>query len=90
MPKSKTHGSLPANRLLATLPRKDYERLLPALEEIPLLFEEVLYEAGEPILDVYFPTVELYLCSPLLKTERRSKLDSWAGKVWSACPYSWR
>jgi CRP-like cAMP-binding protein len=55
MPQLKS-SARPANRLLDRLPRKEYERLLPALEEIPLVFEEVLYEAGEVILDVYFPT----------------------------------
>jgi CRP-like cAMP-binding protein len=56
MPQSKTRGALATNRLLATLPKKDFERLLPKLEEIPLLFEDVLYEPGAVILDVYFPT----------------------------------
>lgn len=55
LPKLGTREKLPSNRLLATLPRKEYERLLPSMEEIPLLFENVLYEAGGPILDVYFP-----------------------------------
>lgn len=44
------------NRLLATLPKKDYARLLPSLEQVPLLFEKHLYEAGAIIEDVYFPT----------------------------------
>lgn len=56
MPLTKANKALPGNRLLATLPKKDYERLLPGLEEIPLVFEDVLYEAGGAILDVYFPT----------------------------------
>lgn len=55
MPLSTTNGARPTNRLLANLPRKEYQRLLPNLEEIPLVFEEVLYEAGQMILDVYFP-----------------------------------
>ena len=56
MPQSKTRDARPANRLLATLPKKEYERLLPSLEAFPLLFETVIYEPGEVILDVYFPT----------------------------------
>ena len=56
MPQSKTHGTTQTNRLLATLPKKEYQRLLPGLEEVPLVFEEVLYHAGATILDVYFPT----------------------------------
>ena len=73
MPQSKTNGALPANRLLATLPKKEYERLLPSLEEIPLLFEKVLYEAGEVILDVYFPTSGIV--SLLAAVEDRATLE---------------
>lgn len=49
--------SLPvANSLLAALPRTDYQRMLPHLEEVTLLFGEVLYESQAPICHVYFPT----------------------------------
>lgn len=73
MPTLKTHGAPPANRLLATLPRKEYERLLPNLEEIPLLFEKVLYEAGGLILNVYFPTSGVV--SLLAAVEERATLE---------------
>ena len=43
------------NRLLAALPGREYGRLLPHLESVPLPFMEVLYEGGEPIKHVYFP-----------------------------------
>lgn len=43
------------NQLLAALPAKEYARLLPYLESVPLPFMEVLYESGEPITHVYFP-----------------------------------
>lgn len=43
------------NRLLAALPREAYLNLLPHLERVPLLFEQVLYESREPIKHVYFP-----------------------------------
>lgn len=43
------------NRLLATLPKKEYERLLPGLKRIPLIFGDVLYEPGDTIKHVYFP-----------------------------------
>ena len=43
------------NRLLATLPKKEYQRLQPELEEVTLPFAEVLYEPGASIRHVYFP-----------------------------------
>ena len=45
----------PANRLLAALPAKEYEHLLPNLEEIPLTYAETIYEQGEAIRYIYFP-----------------------------------
>jgi len=47
------------NSLLAALPRKSYLRLLPGLTAVDLVFGEVLYEAGEPIREVYFPSRSL-------------------------------
>jgi CRP-like cAMP-binding protein len=47
--------SLVPNRLLAALSRKDYQRLLPALESVELAFGEILYEPGAKIRHVYFP-----------------------------------
>lgn len=44
------------NRLLATLPREEYERLLPNLETVSLTLKQVLYEPNELIKHVYFPT----------------------------------
>ena len=45
----------PANKLLAALPKKDYEGLRRHLEEVPLVFGEVLYRPNTPITEVYFP-----------------------------------
>jgi CRP-like cAMP-binding protein len=47
------------NSLLAALPRRDYLRLLPGLTPVELVFGDVLYEAGDPIRDVYFPSRSL-------------------------------
>jgi CRP-like cAMP-binding protein len=44
-----------ANRLLAALPRADYQSLLAGLEPLTLKFGEVLHEPGVPIQYVYFP-----------------------------------
>lgn len=43
------------NRLLAALPRKDYQNLLPVLEPVKLAFGEILYESQSQIRHVYFP-----------------------------------
>ncbi len=43
------------NSLLAVLPRKGYELLLPHLEQVTLEFGDVLYRPGEAFGHVYFP-----------------------------------
>lgn len=44
------------SRLLAQLPREDYQRLLPALEGVSLSFGQVIHEPGERLEHIYFPT----------------------------------
>lgn len=44
----------PANRLLGLLSPKDYTRLRPHLERIPLDYRQSLYRANKPIEFVYF------------------------------------
>ncbi len=48
-----------ANTLLAALPDKDFKRLRAAMVTVTLTFGEVLYEAGQRIRHVYFPTDSL-------------------------------
>jgi len=43
------------NRLLAALPEKERERLIPQLEILTLFAKETIYEAGEEMNYVYFP-----------------------------------
>jgi len=52
---SSTKSPRIANRLLAALPKKDYQALQRHLEEVPLVFEEILYQPNVLISDVYFP-----------------------------------
>jgi len=43
------------NHLLATLPEKEYERLIPHLETVQLTKAETIYNAGDAVRYVYFP-----------------------------------
>lgn len=45
-----------ANRLLGSLPRMEYQKLLTKLEETDLNFGSAVYESGDIIRHVYFPT----------------------------------
>ena len=47
------------NRLLAALPRSDYERLASHLDLVPLTLGDVLYESGGKLAYVYFPTTAI-------------------------------
>jgi len=44
------------NHLLDALPTSDYERLAPHLELVPMRLGDVLYESGDELRYVYFPT----------------------------------
>ena len=47
------------NRLLASLPRDEYERLVPQLHLVEFLLGEVVYEFGGHLDYVYFPTTSI-------------------------------
>ena len=49
------HGANAVNRLLATLQKNEYKRLLPSLKTVNLILGEELYEPGEAIKYIYFP-----------------------------------
>ena len=43
------------NRLLASLPLEDYDRLAPSLEAVTLKLRHIVHKPGEPLQHVYFP-----------------------------------
>jgi CRP-like cAMP-binding protein len=47
------------NHLLAALPTLEFERLLPALELVPLPLGSMLYKPGEKMRHAYFPTTAI-------------------------------
>jgi CRP-like cAMP-binding protein len=47
------------NRLLAALPREEYERILPHLGHVSFKLGEVVYESGVQMGHIYFPTTAI-------------------------------
>ena len=56
MPRSDAPGRTPANRLLAALSPRVFDRLRPDFEPVPLRFRDVLQEPNGSIPYVYFPS----------------------------------
>src|SRR5919199_6932003 len=47
------------NRLLAMLPREEYERILPHLGHVSFSLGQVVYESGGRMDHIYFPTTAI-------------------------------
>ena len=62
------------NRLLAALPRKEYQNLLPVLEPVQLAFGEILYESQSQIAHVYFPNDCFVSMLTTVEAERASEV----------------
>ena len=62
-----------SNQLLAALPKKEYQALQRHLEEVPLVFEEILYQPNVLISDIYFPNSGIV--SLLAGVNERSSLE---------------
>jgi CRP-like cAMP-binding protein len=45
----------PQNKLLAGLPRADFQRLRPHLRTIPSIVKQVFQHANEPVREIFFP-----------------------------------
>src|SRR4051812_20134788 len=56
MPKRTSPSDGPRNRFLSRLPQTEYRRLLPVLEPVDLVIDQVLYQPRGPIDYAYFPT----------------------------------
>ncbi len=61
------------NRVLATIPPREYKRLQANLEPVTLKFGQVLYSPGKPIRHVYFPVD--CLISLLTAVDKRRTLE---------------
>ena len=46
--------SRPKNKLLASLPRADFDRLRPHLRTIPIKVRQILHPVNEPVREVFF------------------------------------
>jgi CRP-like cAMP-binding protein len=68
-----TDRNPPANRVLASLPAKSYQRLRAQLEPVILTFGQILYEPGETIRQIYFPID--CLISLLTAVDKRRTLE---------------
>lgn len=62
-----------ANRVLASIPARDFKRLDAMLEPVTLKFGQVLYEPGKVIRQVYFPVDSLV--SLLTTVDKRRSLE---------------
>ena len=63
----------PANRILASLPPREYQRLSAQLVPVSLKFGRVLYEPGKAIRHVYFPLT--CLVSLLTAVDKRRTVE---------------
>jgi CRP-like cAMP-binding protein len=59
MPASEDKFDPTKNRLLAALPREEYERVLPHLGRVSFKLGEVVYESGGQMEHIYFPTTAI-------------------------------
>jgi CRP-like cAMP-binding protein len=71
---SNNRASQIKNRILAALPREEYESLATHLQEVPLAIGTILYDFDDPITHVYFPNDDT-IGSLLSTTERDTAVE---------------
>ena len=76
--------SNPSNLLLASLSASDAAALQPHLKAVHLEHEQILFEAGEKVAAIYFPTGRGYLACgrPFIRGGNRSRngRQGWGGR----------
>ena len=63
-------SATPRNRLLAWLPKEEYDRLAPLLEPVPLHLKQVIHTTRDPIHYVYFPNSGLVSAMTVMEDGR--------------------
>jgi CRP-like cAMP-binding protein len=74
MPRPPQESPAVGNQLLASLPRKTYERLLPDMKLVTLEVDEVIDAPLEPARHVYFPTTAVLSALCVLEKGRRVEI----------------
>jgi hypothetical protein len=72
-----------ANKLLAALPRRDFDALKVHLTVVFLMQGDVVYEAGSEVDSVYFPHSGMFSFLAVMRTAKRSKRRPSGAKAWS-------
>jgi CRP-like cAMP-binding protein len=62
------------NHLLAALPKGEFERVKETLELVPLLLGDVLYESGDEMQHVYFPTTAIVSLHYVVKSGQSAEV----------------
>ena len=66
-----SHHHPPQNHILDALPQPERERLFPHLKLVALPLGKVLYESGDTLRHIYFPTdsiISLSELAPVFRT----------------------
>ena len=55
MPRAQQIAQFSQNRLLAAIPPEELDRLTPQFQLVPLMYKDILFDAGDQIEFLYFP-----------------------------------
>jgi len=74
------------NRLLAALPREEYQRLVPDLQPVTFSLGEVVYESGGHLDYIYFPTTSVVSLLYMMEDGSVAEASLAGNDGWSALP----